>query len=36
MIDDAIDRVRGRFGGGALRLAGSLRAERDENPSSKR
>ncbi|MEC8019323.1 MAG: DNA polymerase IV [Actinomycetota bacterium] len=34
--DDAIDRVRDRFGGGALRLAGSLRPERDENPSSKR
>ena len=28
--DDAIDRVRDRFGGGALRLAGSLRPERDE------
>ncbi len=34
--DDAIDRVRDRFGGSALRLAGSLRPERDENPSSKR
>ena len=34
--DDAIDRVRDRFGGGALRLAGSLRPERDENPLSKR